>query len=981
MNVAVAKSPQWSVSARRRGEVLTAGTTGGGLELLVLSTPGSFTVPEFEGWLRDLLGVTRETASGDQGPRPIPALLHHALTGLLFSHAELWERAGAQPPCSLAFVVAGGRVAFGWVGDARVGVWVNDQPVENGWVKVRDDEGREAFAIALDWSPPVRVRLVWSAPNAGEDGPGATVDAEWPGLDLHAPPATPAPAATLESVPAEAGAEVGADAAALEVETTREWNSAAERAPSFERGESIEHVPSFERAEPVERVPSFERSEPVEPVESFEPAAEPVAPVENLEEFAHAESGLGQAIHQAIESARQDAENEKPYELVVEAPRSAAVEPTAGEAETLERPRRRPGRLGRMMARISSLWTGEPKRASQPPEPVMPPTEALASQPEAEPAPDLASEPTLAPEPVAAPRPRARSLHILPSIADAAAPAEGDTVPTHASLAPPVLRVVPRVPAPSKSEPEAEPRFARASLSPSAPAPAPVREPRPTSLDQRIASLAREDMASPPRPSLATPPEPEAQARPVTLWTPPAAGQVADTAPVPELRPVEPVETSSVSPAGAEPPVGPQHTSEPDTMSEEPPVPRNVSRHRSPLRPQWPTASEMERPTPLWKRPWVWAAVLVALFFGGWMVGGIQNDRDTGGANDGLHRTMRLLGLAGARFDVTISSRPPGAWISVDGKDLVRRTPASIDLPPGEHLVSLSMSDLGSASFKVRGQRGDRVALDAPLWGSITVAESDAALPVSVAFDGTALGFAPVTVDSVMPGAHELRFSGPGMVPWGQTVEVRVQQAAQVLARPMTSPATGVLVVQGHFVDEEGSRPLTGAEAYVDGVLRGRTPLTLELPRGPHSVRVSKAGENSPVQVIDLPGGNQRFASFELGLGIESPRLVSIGIGDRVVQDRPTMASAMLEGVSVADVREMWLHVRTPEGPWRRYPMDLLKSSTGAVGVSVFPNTMFDETGRAPYYMSALTSTGDEYYTEIVTAQLVGPGRPSARQR
>ena len=197
MNVAVAKSPQWSVSARRHGEVLTAGTSGGGLELLVLSTPGSFTVPEFEGWLRDLLGVTRETASGDQGPRPIPALLHHAVTGLLFSHAELWERAGAQPPCSLAFVVAGGRVAFGWVGDARVGVWVNDQPVETGWVKVRDDEGREAFAIALDWSPPVRVRLVWSAPNAGDDGPGAIVDAEWPGLDLHAPPA-PA-ASTLES--------------------------------------------------------------------------------------------------------------------------------------------------------------------------------------------------------------------------------------------------------------------------------------------------------------------------------------------------------------------------------------------------------------------------------------------------------------------------------------------------------------------------------------------------------------------------------------------------------------------------------------------------------------------------------------------------------------------------------------------------------------------------------------------------------------
>jgi hypothetical protein len=51
------------------------------------------------------------------------------------------------------------------------------------------------------------------------------------------------------------------------------------------------------------------------------------------------------------------------------------------------------------------------------------------------------------------------------------------------------------------------------------------------------------------------------------------------------------------------------------------------------------------------------------------------------------------------------------------------------------------------------------------------------------------------------------------------------------------------------------------------------------------------------------------------------------------------------------------------------------------VGVSVFPNTLFDESGHAPYYMSALTGTGDEYFTEIVNAQLVGPGRPSSRQR
>jgi len=55
---------------------------------------------------------------------------------------------------------------------------------------------------------------------------------------------------------------------------------------------------------------------------------------------------------------------------------------------------------------------------------------------------------------------------------------------------------------------------------------------------------------------------------------------------------------------------------------------------------------------------------------------------------------------------------------------------------------------------------------------------------------------------------------------------------------------------------------------------RGVTPLTLELPRGPHSMRAEYQGEEVPVQVIDLPGGNERYASFTFGTGGVSPKLV-----------------------------------------------------------------------------------------------------------
>jgi hypothetical protein len=65
-----------------------------------------------------------------------------------------------------------------------------------------------------------------------------------------------------------------------------------------------------------------------------------------------------------------------------------------------------------------------------------------------------------------------------------------------------------------------------------------------------------------------------------------------------------------------------------------------------------------------------------------------------------------------------------------------------------------------------------------------------------------------------------------------------------------------------------------------------------------------------------------------------------------------------------SEVTEMWLHVRTPEGTWRRYPMETLDAPGGTVGVVVFPSALLDKSGHAPYYVSASTRAGDDYFTE-----------------
>src|SRR6266487_900056 len=104
MNVVVASGARWRISTRRTGEVFAAGLKSEVAEILLLGAPAAYSSAEVEGWLRDLLGVARETSRQDQGERPIPLLLYHTMTGLLFSHTELWDRAADSPSSSAAFL-------------------------------------------------------------------------------------------------------------------------------------------------------------------------------------------------------------------------------------------------------------------------------------------------------------------------------------------------------------------------------------------------------------------------------------------------------------------------------------------------------------------------------------------------------------------------------------------------------------------------------------------------------------------------------------------------------------------------------------------------------------------------------------------------------------------------------------------------------------------------------------------------------------
>ena len=905
MSKATQKDPGWEVLAQPTGEVLTAEARSPGLLLGLVGVPRGFEARDAEGWLYDVAGVSHESSAGRPSRRPIPSILDHAITGLLFSHAELWEQEGSPTPCSYAFIEGRGEIGFGWVGEAKVSVWVDGEPREAGFITLRDSHGRKGRAWSIPSYHNVQVRISWLSSAQDPSAGGAEVEASWIADGRSAPGYHPVP------VHGELAVAFPGEAPAVESE-----------------------------AMPAMAAEVVTEASPVLP-EPIPLVVEAVAPVAAVAEPRR--RGFGAWLKRAfgwLPFGRKDQDEidedevwrmaaEESVDLVATGTDDAigfATGVPPAPAVTLQLAEPSPSGFGSARPGI------EPEGGNAASD-LSPASSAEASR----------HEPAFGAAPEYEREEHAREEYPRDEHAEGAAWSSGSPAEEWGAGEDPHAIDLPSL------EPAA--RIARIEES--------LRE-----ADRGLELVG------------VTPDEPEVESWPVSNRIaesfPPAehAGLELVRSPVHEPEP-----DALVAAASATAEAAPAATQE--AASALPPSWTAIA----PQHPAWPTPQELERTRrpSLGRHAWIWGVLVAVLFAGGWLVGGIQDD---GHPRDAAHRgrlagLLHSVGLGGPRYRVQVNSRPPGAWISVDGEPLSLRTPATIEAKPGRHVIDLSFADHGSASFPVEGRKGELVPLDAALWGAIDIMSPDEIGVIGVSVDGVPRGLAPMRVDSLAPGVHEVRFSAPGVEPWGQTIDIQVRQTHELLSRAVQSPSTGVLDVQASLTDETGSQPLKGAQVFIDGEPRGVTPLVLDLPRGPHSVRLNYKGQEAPIQVIDLPGGNQRFAVFEMGLDNDAPRL-TVDLPARIPRDRPSIVSASVAGVAPAEVREMWLHVQMPEGAWRRYAMTMLKASGGAAGVVTFPIAAFDGRGRARYYVSAQTGQGDETFTELRTIQLEAPVAPQA---
>src|SRR5262249_22584459 len=207
MSTSSPSTDRWVVSTRVHGEVLTAEALVGGLEVRLLGLPEGFSQAEVEGWIGTPAAAALEGAQAAIPEDPLPPPLRQALSGLLFSHAELWQ--SSRPLCSIVLMRDVGRVSFGWIGDAAVNVYVGGERIQPEWTLVRDHLGGEARAWSGDARHDVLLEIV---PETGAAEPPARMLARWTGEESAARMEQAESAREVEPPSVETGAEHPAEA-------------------------------------------------------------------------------------------------------------------------------------------------------------------------------------------------------------------------------------------------------------------------------------------------------------------------------------------------------------------------------------------------------------------------------------------------------------------------------------------------------------------------------------------------------------------------------------------------------------------------------------------------------------------------------------------------------------------------------------------------------------------------------------------------
>lgn len=207
---------------------------------------------------------------------------------------------------------------------------------------------------------------------------------------------------------------------------------------------------------------------------------------------------------------------------------------------------------------------------------------------------------------------------------------------------------------------------------------------------------------------------------------------------------------------------------------------------------------------------------------------------------------------------LSIETDPPGAHLYLNRKDLGERgtAPQRIALPPASYRVIATLPGYEEASsdlvdVTIGAERSIKLKLRR-IVGTLRVARPKGAAVRLDAENVAASCTAPCDV-SVAPGAHNVIVSLAGHRTLQVPISIKADERTTI--SPELAPETGSLVVSS---DERG------AEVEIDGTIMGFTPVLINVPVGPHRVRVGARGFRSVLRNVDVHASKQTALDVEL---------------------------------------------------------------------------------------------------------------------
>lgn len=222
---------------------------------------------------------------------------------------------------------------------------------------------------------------------------------------------------------------------------------------------------------------------------------------------------------------------------------------------------------------------------------------------------------------------------------------------------------------------------------------------------------------------------------------------------------------------------------------------------------------------------------------------------------------------------VTVTSQPDGALVSVDGVDRGTTPLTLYDLAPGRHHLKYRMPGYGDCDRFFNTSEGPYVEKHAvleELKGLLLVKTEPSGCDIQV--DGISIGMTPRLVTTLaLKDAYDVRLRKAGYL--DKTIRVKFDGRRPLVCEEQMVLASGTIAIS--------SEP-AGADVTVNGVQRGKTPLTVSgVPKGRAVVRFHLDGFIDETRELTVNAGDEQALPIVLKGLPGTLRLTSVPDGAR----------------------------------------------------------------------------------------------------